>query len=136
MPISAHERGRLTRLPAQVWSAGASLRLPHTDWLFHRLDGDRTGRPRWRRSVRLRPEQGTISWRLDGDSLQQDWFHLLVNPAHRTLSLAGARALAGQLRAGGGASPWRVAVGPRGSQPGLPARPARAGVVAGRRPPC
>ena len=41
---------------------------------------------------------GTIPWRLDGDSLQEDWFHLLVNSAQRSLSLTGARVLAGQLR--------------------------------------
>ncbi len=41
---------------------------------------------------------GTIPWRLDGDSLEEDWFHLLVNPAHRVLSLSDARVLAGQLR--------------------------------------
>ena len=41
---------------------------------------------------------GTIPWRLDGDSLAEDWFHLLVNPAHRALSLTGARVLASQLR--------------------------------------
>ena len=31
------------------------------------------------------------------DSLEEDWFHLLVNPAHHALSLAAARVLAGQL---------------------------------------
>ena len=41
---------------------------------------------------------GAIPWRLDAESLGEDWFHLLVNPTHRALSLAGARVLAGQLR--------------------------------------
>ena len=41
---------------------------------------------------------GTIPWQLDLGSLEEDWFHLLVNPAHPALSLAGARMLAGQLR--------------------------------------
>ena len=40
---------------------------------------------------------GTIPWRLDLDSLEENWFHLLVKPAHRALSVA-ARVLAGQLR--------------------------------------
>ena len=52
----------------------------------------------WRRSARLlrgleRSRGGSIA-----DSLEEDCFHLLVNPAHRALSLAGARVLAGQLR--------------------------------------
>jgi len=44
---------------------------------------------------------GVIPWHLDLDRLEEDCFHLLVSPPapqHRTLSLAGARILAGQLR--------------------------------------
>ena len=36
---------------------------------------------------------GTIPCRLDLDSLQEDWFHRLVDPANRSLSLAGALVL-------------------------------------------
>ena len=78
-------------------SAGTPLRLPHTDWLFHRLTvtGPVTILAAFRAAA---SGAGTIPWPLDGDGLEEDWFHLLVNPAHRALSLAGARVLAGQLR--------------------------------------
>ncbi len=82
---------------AQAFAAGAPLRLPHTDWLFHRLTvtGPAAAVAAFRAAA---SGAGTIPWRLDLDSLEEDWFHLLVNPAHRALSLAGARVLAGQLR--------------------------------------
>ena len=82
---------------AQPWTAGAPLRLPHTDWLFHRLtvSGPAAAVAAFRA---VASGAGTIPWRLDADNLEEDWFHLLVNPAHRALSLAGARVLAGQLR--------------------------------------
>ena len=77
--------------------AGAPLRLPHTDWLRHRLmvTGPAAEVNAFRSAA---AGAGTIPWRLDLDSLQEDWFHRLVNPASRSLSLAGARVLAGQLR--------------------------------------
>ena len=82
---------------AQALAANAPLRLPHTDWLIHRLVV--TGPVARLAAFRAAASgAGTIPWRLDGDSLEEDWFHLLVNPAHRALSLAGARVLAGQLR--------------------------------------
>ncbi len=81
----------------QAVAAGTPLCLPHTDWLFHRLVV--TGPVATVAAFRAAAAgAGTIPWRLDGDSLEEDWFHLLVNPAHRALSLAGARMLAGQLR--------------------------------------
>jgi hypothetical protein len=78
----------------------APLRLPHTDWLYHRLTvsgpaGDLAG---------FQGEAvgaGTIPWQLDLDRMEEDWFHLLVSPSppqQRTLSIGGARVLAGQLR--------------------------------------
>ncbi len=81
----------------QAFAAGAPLRLPHTDWLFHRLvvTGPVASLAAFRAAAW---GAGTVPWRLDADSLEEDWFHLLVNPAHRALSLAGARVLAGQLR--------------------------------------
>ncbi len=83
--------------PGQTFAAGAPLRLPHTDWLCHRLvvTGPVASLAAFRAAA---SGAGTIPWRLDGDSLDEDWFHLLVDPAHRVLSLAGARVLAGQLR--------------------------------------
>ena len=81
----------------QTSVTGAPLRLPHTDWLYHRLPV--TGPVATVAAFRAAAAgAGTIPWRLDLDSLEEDWFHLLVNPAHRALSLAGARVLAGQLR--------------------------------------
>ena len=81
---------------AHVLAAGTPLRLPHTDWLFHRLTV--TGPAAAVAAFRVAASgAGTIPWRLDLDSLEEDWFLLLV-PAHRALSLAGARVLAGQLR--------------------------------------
>ena len=93
-PTRAGEEGGVT--PASLWGA-APLRLPHTDWLRHRLlvTGPAAGVDAFRSAA---AGAGTIPWRLDLDSLQEDWFHLLVNPASRSLSLAGARVLAGQLR--------------------------------------
>jgi hypothetical protein len=77
-----------------------ALRLPRTDWLHHRLTvsgpaGDLT-------AFRAAAEgAGTIPWQLDLDRMAEDWLYLLVSPPapqQRTLSIAGARVLAGQLR--------------------------------------
>ncbi len=85
------------RVAVQAFTAGAPLRLPHTDWLFQQLTV--TGPVATVAAFRAAAAgAGTIPWRLDRGSLEEDWFHLLVNPAHRALSLAGARVLAGQLR--------------------------------------
>jgi hypothetical protein len=84
---------------------GSALRLDHTDWLHHRLliTGSAAD------LVRLRAAAGgagTVPWHLDFDRMEEDLFHLLVAPSARagalgarSLSLAGARILAGQLRA-------------------------------------
>jgi hypothetical protein len=86
---------------------GSALRLDHTDWLHHRLliTGSAAD------LVCLRATAcgaGTVPWHLDFDRMEEDLFHLLVAPparaaelsSHtRSLSLAGARILAGQLRA-------------------------------------
>jgi hypothetical protein len=78
----------------------APLGRPHPDWLHHRLtvSGPAADRTAFRAAA---AGAGTIPWQLDWDRLVEDWFHLLVSPPapqQRTLSLAGARVLAGQLR--------------------------------------
>lgn len=83
--------------PIKDGIAAASLRRSHTDWLRHRLvvTGSTIEVATFRDAA---SGAGTIPWCLDLDSLQEDWFHLLVSPAGNELSLAGARVLAAQLR--------------------------------------
>jgi hypothetical protein len=81
--------------------AGMPRHLAHTDWLHHRLvvSGPAVDVATFRTAA---VGAGTIPWHLDLDRLEEDWFHLLVSPPapqQRTLSVAGARVLAGQLRA-------------------------------------
>jgi hypothetical protein len=83
----------------------AALRLDHTDWLHHRLliTGPAADLVDFRAAA---AGAGTIPWHLDFDRMEEDLFHLLAAPPARalgspgrSLSLAGARILAGQLRA-------------------------------------
>ena len=81
-------------------ATGAPLRLPHTDWLHHRMavTGPSDALADFRAAA---SGAGVIPWRLDGDRLEEDLFHMLAAPPapqRRRLSLAGARALARQLR--------------------------------------
>lgn len=83
------------------FDAGEPRHLAHTDWLYHRLtvSGPAVDVSTFRA---VAAGAGTIPWHLDLDRLEEDWFHLLVSPPppqQRTLSVAGARVLAGQLRA-------------------------------------
>ena len=78
----------------------APMRLAHTDWLHHRLAiigvADQLAALR-----RAAAGAGIIPWQIDLDRLEEDVFHLLAAPPpsqQRTLSVAGARVLAGQLR--------------------------------------
>ncbi len=83
------------------------LRLAHTDWLHHRLMI--TGPAADLAALRTAASgAGTVPWQLDFDRVEEDLFHLLAVPPApagalsapaRSLSLAGARILAGQLRA-------------------------------------
>jgi hypothetical protein len=74
------------------------MRLAHTDWLHHRLAiiGAVDQLAAFRRAA---AGAGIIPWQIDLDRMEEDVFHLLVAPLQpRTLSVAGARVLAGQLR--------------------------------------
>jgi hypothetical protein len=105
MPVTAHVAGEsiCTACPAEHAEAdrrAVLLRLAHTDWLHHRLAvigaGDQIAAFR-----RAAAGAGIIPWQLDFDRLEEDVFHLLVAPPSsqpRTLSVVGARVLAGQLR--------------------------------------
>jgi hypothetical protein len=85
---------------ASVLQAAAPLRLAHTDWLYHHLEvtgpADQVAR-----FAQAAAGGGIIPWQLDLDRLEEDFFHALVAPPapqQRSLSLAGARILAGELR--------------------------------------
>lgn len=72
----------------------------HTDWLYHhlRVAGD-AGQVATFRAAAAGP--GLIPWAEPLDQAAEDWFHLLAAPPppqRRSLSLEGARILAGQLR--------------------------------------
>jgi hypothetical protein len=76
------------------------MRLGHSDWLHHRLtiSGPADDLAAFRAAA---AGAGTIPWHLDADQIEEDCFHLLVSPPppqQRTLSVAGARILAQQLR--------------------------------------
>jgi hypothetical protein len=82
--------------PAPDLHRHAPQRLPHSDWLLHRLRV--SGFPADLAAFRTAAAgAGTIPWELDLERMEEDWFHLLIAPPRR-LSLAGARILAGQLR--------------------------------------
>ena len=85
---------------AEAERQAAPMRLAHTDWLHHRLAiiGAADQLAAFRRAA---AGAGIIPWQIDLDRMEEDVFHLLVAPPPsqpRTLSVAGARVLAGQLR--------------------------------------
>jgi len=88
----------IRRLEADAARA-APLRLGHTDWLHHRLTitGPEATLTAFRQAA---AGAGIIPWHLDLDRVEEDMFHLLVAPPRqpRTLSVAGAGIVAGQLR--------------------------------------
>jgi hypothetical protein len=84
---------------------------PHTDWLYHHLraEGDPAEVVGFRAAA---AGAGAIPWADDLGQAAEDWFHLLAAPPpprRRTLSLDGARILAGRLRDAAEARQRRVA---------------------------
>jgi hypothetical protein len=76
------------------------LALPHPDWLHHTLTV--TGPDSEVHAFRAAASgAGVTPWVYDYDRLAEDWFNLLVAPRpplRRTISVAGARILANELR--------------------------------------
>ena len=74
-----------------------AMRLPSTDWLHHRLtiSGSAADVGRFRQAA---AGAGIIPWQLDLERMEEDYFHLLVAPEQRSLSIAGARIFGRQLR--------------------------------------
>jgi hypothetical protein len=105
VPVTAPAAGASTIVtrPTERTAAecrATSMRLAHTDWLHHRLAiiGMAEQLAAFRRAA---AGAGVIPWQLDLDRMEEDVFHLLVAPPSsqpRTLSVAGARVLAEQLR--------------------------------------
>ena len=105
-PVPATETAAARPLPrtATPFGAGddhgAPLSLAHTDWLYHHLSI--TGPDAALVAFQIAAAgAGVIPWHLDLDRLAEDCFHRLVAPPpprQRSLSLAGARIVAGQLR--------------------------------------
>lgn len=88
--------------PSDVGQANARLPLPlaHTDWLHHRLAvfGPDDAVAAFQAAA---AGAGIVPWQLDFDILAEDLFLRLVSPLPphpRTLSVAGARQLAAELR--------------------------------------
>ena len=91
---------RTPLLPEIAEPSTPPLRPPNTDWLHHRLtvSGPVPDVAAWREQA---SGSGVIPWQLDLDRMEEGWFHLLAAPPppqEGTLSVAGARILAAQLR--------------------------------------
>lgn len=86
-------------IAVSVETFGPPQRLAHTDWLHHRLTITGPGETLAAFSVAARGA-GIIPWQLELDRIEEDLFHrLIIAPRQRGgLGLAGARALARQLR--------------------------------------
>ncbi len=98
--LATHDSPVASWHPSTVGSSAAPLRLAHTDWLHHLLtiSGTASDVAAWRTQA---AGSGMIPWHLDLDRMEEGWFHLLAAPPapqERTLSIAGARILAAQLR--------------------------------------
>ena len=73
------------------------MRLPTPDWLHHTLtiNGTATDVGRFREAA---AGAGVIPWTLDLERMEEAYFHLLVGAEQRSLSVAGARIFARELR--------------------------------------
>ena len=102
------DRAAPLRLPSLACSLPSlACSLAHTDWLYHRLQvsGPAADLAACRAAA---AGAGVIPWAVAFDRMEEDLFHRRVappaphgalTPPRRSLSLAGARILAGQLRA-------------------------------------
>ena len=81
-------------LPTQTHQ---TMRLPTPDWLHHRLtiSGTAAEVGRFRQAA---AGAGVIPWHLDLERMEEGYFHLLVASEQRSLSVAGARIFARQMR--------------------------------------
>lgn len=79
-------------------TAELPLYLPHTDWLEHRvmISGPAVMLTAFGSAA---AGAGVVPWQVDGDRIEEDFFHRMATAMPRTLSLPGARILVGQLRA-------------------------------------
>jgi hypothetical protein len=73
------------------------LRLANTDWLHHWLSvsGPAADVERFRKAA---AGSGVIPWYFDLDRMEEGFFHLLVSPEKRSVTVAGARIFARKLR--------------------------------------
>jgi len=85
--------GAAARLP----SPAPPLALPQPDWLQTTLavTGPADGVAAFRAAA---AGAGVVPWVLDYDRLEEDWFHLLLAPQRRAISVQGAHILARRLR--------------------------------------
>ena len=90
----------MTGSAADLAPTTTGLYPAHTDWLHHRLaiTGPEADVAALRVAV---AGAGIVPWHLDCDRMEEDFLHLLISPPapqQRSLSVAGARILARQLR--------------------------------------
>ena len=99
-PDSPETERRADPATAGPLTPAAKLRRPQPDWLHHNLTvtGPAEALAAWRAAA---SGAGIVPWTLDLDRIEEDLFHRLVAPPPpqtRSLSLAGARILARELR--------------------------------------
>ena len=91
------QRSATTAAPRPSVDQGKTFHLPNPDWLHHRLSvsGPQQDLATFQDAA---AGAGIIPWHYDLDRMETDFFHLLVAPPPRELSLTGAKMLARQLR--------------------------------------